>query len=604
MNSLPMEILITILDYIPLNQRKELRRVNRKFKEAIEVGLRNMTHLYIDYINNNIKFRTESKYIEYLINRDEKVPYGLWMFISKYCPNLIYIDSKVRTKMIKLSSPKHGYFSQFVSNVEYIQIKGFHHCYDDSMVQNIISRRSNNFHMSTPCNKFKPECVLYNNNLPIGLKSLKIEGNSHEFPRMNNKITESLTELKLHELPNLFKLSGKFKSLERLTLNFHKLDAEYAVEYITRSIKSTMMKFEEASFTLKSIEIHLNVYKTCQSKIEKFISSLENLVIAVICLNGSNINLNLRSKKLKKMRLLRVENVTVYSTEITDLSLSSLEEKFFLHMSFQNVLTLNIRRTFLGLKASGVIKRSLHLRYLYIHQCELKDHLKEDFTSIFTFLPDLIYFEFNCKSDGIVMDIQKNKCLKTVISNTPIIFKVNNRFKEITYLKLELKKQEAILTFLDGHECEIFISYSLEHNYREKRHLDFVFIEEMTHLTSISFNKCKFDVYSTIFLKDLIEKIDEKSPEIQHVKFSSSYESMFKKENFEKYQQIATYSSFNLLIELIDNGQFKEIVLKWIKKLNELKKFIAPLGSEDLSIISQHFKENEQIEIRLPNADE
>lgn len=622
MNSLPIEILSMFFDYFPLNKRADLRLINRRFKEAIEHGLKRINYVYI---GPNIPFCLSTKYVPFIISIRctfmGKILPNFWQFLAKYCGRSIHIYIELEldiNSLLPLGSnlkaiyckditikgnrynPKGNSSSEFLkllnttlTQLEDIRsIKNDHFCFTNLLVQERMKKVNDVIHLSFPCNSY--ECYNQIESFPVGLQSLYLNGKLGKMPMFTKQMANSLVELQVQNilLGQIKKLDYKFTSLRILSLILTRKDQK------THEVISILKNFNDAFSTVQSLYIHLKYLNDYAKQLDYFISSFTNLLKLEMNIDevdndldghfpfilnqiepGLKVNLNVNSNMLKKLKVKAKHDLTlnVTSTKIENIEMVSYpRRKIDLKTDSPSLHTLKIRGGNFVKELASITQNLTQLKCLSIVNCELDSpSIANFFSNVLVKLTNLQKLKFDSpKPTGlkkISFNLENYPYLEYLSFDCPVTLNIANIIEQIEYIRCPVSNR-LIFKKIDQKYCEVTM--------RRPTSLKLNFHRKMTNIKSVII---RYDYYESPrekiqIVTNLFDQLEKKCTQVSLVKFSLRS------------------------IHLLDKGYDKRII-EWVKSLKNLETFIAPISENDLNSISINFPDT-QLELRMPTVDE
>lgn len=405
MDRLPTEITVMLFENLRLDQRANLRLVNKKFKESIEFGLKKIDHIHI---GQSKPLHLSSKYIGCRMKRKsyrKRFWPKFYSFLNKYCSESLHLSSDFNLEMIELVmiAPKlkslvcptivdddlifphqgekyaqvlYEKFDQLI----YLRLTSHGTCADLFSAER-IKRRQPVLHLTFPFEG--PSGYLTSEELiPRSVKSIALKNDvmkPHMIPKISADIASSLTEFEFIGDFEYKKLPGPLNSLELLKLK------SVNTKLINNSARF-FKKFYKSSDSLNHLHLSLDekIYPL-RKIINNFLDSLDNLKTITLDFELSDhvswkysstacrpLELSLNSTQLTKLDISTNFNSVfkISSTKITDLQINcSRYMDIDLEMDPSSLLVLEIRKTRITNALLSFIQRAVNLKTLVFEQC-------------------------------------------------------------------------------------------------------------------------------------------------------------------------------------------------------------------------------------------
>lgn len=331
MDTLPPEVFVTFFVSLSLEELAKLRLTSKKFKEAIEYGLKKVDHISLDGYYSN--FYPGNKYVQIFADEERdflsmtrKVDPSFWKFISKYCGNSITLYYKAsldvdviipaieKFKIINCSILKSSdlfgisSFDKLI-NIEELRIENDYECIG---INHALERKKNGkqiTHLDFSCHHDSPSCLANLSYFPVGIKSLVVKCNNltplaNAIPKMSQEIAESLVEIKISGELSLRETSLNYSSLKKFSIYPSKYDDP-------EKIISTFNMLKRSSDHLESLTIGGRFSIAGKARIFDLIPDMINLKYLKLMFrldpqfdhreDGSRHSLVIKSQRLKRL---------------------------------------------------------------------------------------------------------------------------------------------------------------------------------------------------------------------------------------------------------------------------------------------------------------
>lgn len=282
MDSLPPEIFSYLINFLTFNEKVKVMQVSSKFKNAVELSLRKILQVKIEYSTFNRRseyalyfasiFPVTKRSIIFFENNMEKVSLieekseSFFKFISKFCPAIEVIDAplfEINYETLKLIGQNLRYFSfhDIKFNKSNIRVNDLPSIFPLLEAFDIFSLQRSHRRLKKPQIPFdhkeffkhklnypKPflqwvKCSLDekkstegpNSNIPQNVKSLAIHGSFFKLEDVEMNLANSLEYLNCRVDPLLFTV--ELPNLKSAAIESSVNDASFIVDFLTPSTK-------------------------------------------------------------------------------------------------------------------------------------------------------------------------------------------------------------------------------------------------------------------------------------------------------------------------------------------------------------------------------